>query len=52
MHDGKTNTYKFHKDGIDRTLIPIKDEGRSTTPEPKALLLSGKEFCSKLKKEK
>ena len=32
IHDGKKNTYKFHKDGIDHTLIPIKDESTSTTP--------------------
>ena len=44
MHDGKKNTYKFHKDGIDHTLIPIKDEGTSIAPKPKALLLSGKEY--------
>ena len=44
IHDGKKNTYKFHKDGIDHILIPIKDEVTSTTPEPKALLLSGKEY--------
>ena len=44
IHDGNKNTYKFHKDGIDHTLIPIKDEGTSTTPELKVLLLSGKEY--------
>ena len=44
IHDGKKNTYKFHKNGINHTLIPIKDEGTSAALEPKALLLSGKEY--------
>ena len=44
IHDGNNNTYKFHKDGIDHTLIPIKDEGTSTSPKPEVLLLSGKEY--------
>ena len=44
IHDGRKNTYKFHKDGIDHTLIPIKYEGTSTNPKPKALLFSGKEY--------
>lgn len=48
IHDGKKNTYKFHKDGINHTLIPIKDEGTSTTPEPKELLLSGKEYLQQV----
>ena len=43
-HDGKKNNYKFHKDGIDHTLNPIKDECRSVASEPKALLFSGKEY--------
>ena len=49
IHDGKKNTYKFHKDGIDHTLIPIKDEGTSVALEPKALLLSGKEYLQQSK---
>lgn len=35
IHDGKKNTYKFHKDGIDHTLIPINDEGTSIAPKQK-----------------
>ena len=42
IHDGKKNTYKFHKDGIDHMLILIKDEGTSVAPKLKVLLLSGK----------
>ena len=43
IHDGKRNTYMFHKDGINHTLVPMKDEGASTSHGPKALLLSGRE---------
>ena len=52
IHDGKKNTYKFHKDGIYHTLIPIKYEGTSTTSKPKALLLSGKEYLQQVKEGK
>ena len=52
LHDGKKNTCKFHKDGIDHMLIPIKDEGTSATPEPKALLLSGKEYLQQVEEGK
>ena len=48
IHDGKKNTYMFHNDGIDHTLISIKDEGASTTPKPKSLLLSGKEYLQQV----
>ncbi len=27
VHDGLTNCYKFLKDGIKHTLVPIKEEG-------------------------
>ena len=49
IHDVKKNTYKFHKDGIDHTLIPIKDEGTLAAPEPKSLLLSSKEYLQQVK---
>ena len=51
IHDGKKNTYKFHKDGIDHTLIPINDEGTSATPELKVLLLSGKEYLHQVEED-
>ena len=35
IHDGKRNTYRFHKDGINHTLVPMKDEGASTSYDPK-----------------
>ena len=48
IHDGKRNTYGFHKDGINHTSIPMKDEGASTSNDPKALLLSGKEYLQQI----
>eukprot|EP00253_Pinus_taeda_P007419 PITA_07419 len=35
MHDGKINTYKFGKDGINHTLLPMEEEdasGKKTDP--------------------
>ena len=40
IHDENKKTYKFIKDCIDHTLVPMKEEGTSTNPEPKYLLLS------------
>ena len=48
IHDEKKNTFKFHKDGIDHTLVPMKEEGTSTNPEPKALLLSRKRYLQQI----
>lgn len=42
VHDGLTNYYKFVKDGIKHTLVPIKEEGIVGTSEPRALLVSRK----------
>eukprot|EP00253_Pinus_taeda_P009621 PITA_09621 len=42
VHDGLTNCYKFVKDGIKHTLVPIKEEGTAGTSEPRALLIGGK----------
>eukprot|EP00253_Pinus_taeda_P015516 PITA_15516 len=44
VHDGKTNCYKFVKDGIKHTLVPIKEETTAGASGVKALLLGGKEF--------
>eukprot|EP00253_Pinus_taeda_P021605 PITA_21605 len=44
VHDGKTNCYKFVKDGIKHTLVPIKEENTAEASGVKALLLGGKEF--------
>ena len=45
MFDGKRNTYKFGKDGVNNTLLPLQEEdvpGKKTDPKP--LLLGGKEY--------
>eukprot|EP00253_Pinus_taeda_P031137 PITA_31137 len=42
VHDGLTNCYKFVKDGVKHTLVPIREEGIAGTSEPRALLVSGK----------
>eukprot|EP00253_Pinus_taeda_P023337 PITA_23337 len=50
MHDGKRNTYKFEKDGVNHTLLPLPEEGgpRQKT-DPKTLLLGGKEYLKQMK---
>lgn len=48
VNDGLTNCYKFVKDGIKHTLVPIKEEGTTGTSEPKALLVSGKHFLKQV----
>eukprot|EP00253_Pinus_taeda_P007187 PITA_07187 len=48
VHDGKTNCYKFVKDGIKHTLVPIKDENTADASGVKALLLGGKEFIKQI----
>jgi len=44
VHNGLTNCYKFVKDGIKNTLVPIKEEGTAETSEPRALLVTRKQF--------
>eukprot|EP00253_Pinus_taeda_P030848 PITA_30848 len=48
FHDGKTNCYKFVKDGIKHTLVPIKEENTAETSGVKALLMGGKEFVKQI----
>eukprot|EP00253_Pinus_taeda_P029290 PITA_29290 len=48
VHDGKTNCYKFVKDGIKHTLVPIKEENTAEAGGVKALLLGGKEFIKQI----
>eukprot|EP00253_Pinus_taeda_P021142 PITA_21142 len=48
VHDGKTNCYKFVKDGIKHTLVPIKEESIAEASGAKALLLGGKEFIKQM----
>jgi len=47
-HDGKTNCYKFVKDGIKHTLVPLKDEDAAKTSGTKALLIGGKQFVKQI----
>ena len=52
MHDGKRNTYKFFKDGMYQTLLPIEEgEASSKKSDPKALLMSGKEYLKQIEDE-
>lgn len=49
MHDGKRNTYKFGKDGVNHMLLPLQEEdvpGKNT--DPKTLLLGGKEYLKQI----
>eukprot|EP00253_Pinus_taeda_P005411 PITA_05411 len=48
VHDEKTNCYKFVKDGIKHTLVPIKEENTAEASGVKALLLGGKEFIKQI----
>eukprot|EP00253_Pinus_taeda_P033522 PITA_33522 len=49
VHDGKTKCYKFVKDGIKHTLLPIKEEETTEASGVKALLVGGKEFLKQIK---
>eukprot|EP00253_Pinus_taeda_P025282 PITA_25282 len=50
MHDGKRNTYKFEKDGVNHTLLPLPEEGRpGQKTNPKTLLLGGNEYLKQMK---
>ena len=52
VHDCKKNTYKFFKDGIHQTLIPMEDgEPSSRNSDPNNLLLSGKEYLQQIEDE-
>ena len=42
MYYGRKNLYKFEKDGIKHTLVPLQDEYMLEDNGPKALLMSGK----------
>lgn len=52
VHDGENNTYKFEKDGINHSLVPLKEEITIGTSSSKALLLGGKEFMQQMEKKK
>jgi len=49
IHDGKRNTYKFSKDGVNHTLFPIKEEDAlGKKIDPKTLCLGGKEYLQQI----
>lgn len=48
-HDGVLNCYKFEKDGVRHTLVPIREEKEAAeVNEPKALLMSRKQFLKQV----
>eukprot|EP00253_Pinus_taeda_P032216 PITA_32216 len=48
-HDGVLNCYKFEKDGVKHTLVPIREEKEAVEGnEPKALLMNGKQFLKQV----
>lgn len=48
-HDGVMNCYKFEKDGIRHTLVPIREEKETAeVNETKALLMSRKQFLKQV----
>ena len=52
VHDGKNNIYKFYKDGINYTLLPLQEEGTSKNNDCKAFLLSNKECLQQMEDNK
>eukprot|EP00253_Pinus_taeda_P017972 PITA_17972 len=51
-HDGKMNCYKFVKDGVKHTLVPIKEEDTTESSGTKALLIGGKQFVKQIEENK
>ncbi|KAH9292214.1 hypothetical protein KI387_042602, partial [Taxus chinensis] len=51
IHDGRKNTYTFKKDGVEHTLIPLKEENDTAESSSKVMMVSGKEFLQSMKKE-
>lgn len=49
MHDGKMNTYKFRKDVVNRTLLPLQEEDTSgKKTDPKSLLLGENKYLKQI----
>ena len=48
VHDGEKNYYRFVKDGINYTLVPMKEEETTKTSGTNTLLIRGKSFCDRL----
>lgn len=51
IHEGKTNCYKFEKNGIRHTLLPLQEEKTNGEDNLKTLLLSGKEYLQQMEEE-
>lgn len=51
-HDGERNYYKFKKDDIKHTFVPLKEEGIAEKSSPKALLLVERNFDNRWKKKR
>eukprot|EP00253_Pinus_taeda_P015560 PITA_15560 len=48
-HDGVLNCYKFKKDGVRHTLVPMREEKEAAeVNETKALLMSGKQYLKQV----
>ena len=52
IHEGKRNAYKFQKDGLNQTLLPLQEEETTGNNDPKDLLMSGKEFIQHMEGNK
>ena len=48
IHESKRNVYKFQKDGLNQTMMPLQEEETVGNNDPKALLMSGKEFLQQM----
>eukprot|EP00253_Pinus_taeda_P004974 PITA_04974 len=48
VHDGKTNCYKFVKDGIKHTLVPIKEEETTEKSGTRVVLMGGKQVLKQI----
>ena len=51
MHDGKKNTYKFSKYGVNHTLLRMEEEDTSKNPDPVTLLLSGNGYLQQMEED-
>ena len=48
IHECKRNVYKFQKDGLNQTLLPLQEEETTRNNDPKTLLMSSKEFLQQM----
>ncbi|XP_057846065.1 uncharacterized protein LOC131055599 [Cryptomeria japonica] len=49
VHNGRENTYTIEKDGVEHTLMPMKEQ--EVDNNSKVMLVSGKEFLHEMKNE-